>query len=227
MGSSGINAPTPAPTAAPTKAPTAATDAPSPALTVSPTPAPTKAPTVATDAPSPAPTVSPTPAPTKAPTAATDAPSPAPTAAPTKAPTAATDAPSPAPTKAPTPAPTIAYCVAGTEPYWHPEKKQEVKASMTVVITKAAYDANKATYDAAFKATIVAEVCGGTMCTTADVIIAVSGASRRRRLTAGDPKIKVDYEIKGLEPTEVQTVFAAVKAITASTAGSSTPFTSK
>jgi len=98
---------------------------------------------------------------------------------------------------------------------------------MTVVITKAAYDANKATYDAAFKATIVAEVCGGTMCTTADVIIAVSGASRRRRLTAGDPKIKVDYEIKGLEPTEVQTVFAAVKAITASTAGSSTPFTSK
>jgi len=104
--------------------------------------------------------------------------------------------------------------VAGTEPYWHAETKQEVKASMTVIITHAAYTANQATYDAAFKATIVAEVCGGTMCTAADVIIAVASAGRRRtrRLAAGD-KIKVDYEIKGLEPTEVQTVFSQVKAI--------------
>merc|ERR1711998_264247 len=92
--------------------------------------------------------------------------------------------------------------------------------------THAAYTTNQATYDAAFKATIVAEVCGGTICTAADVIIAVASAGRRRRLAAGD-NIKVDYEIKGLEPNEVQTVFAAVKAITASTAGCSTPFTSK
>jgi hypothetical protein len=106
--------------------------------------------------------------------------------------------------------------VAGTEPYWHAEKKQEVKASMTVVITHAAYTANQATYDAAFKATIVAEVCGGTMCTAADVIIAVASAGRRRRLAAGD-NIKVDYEIKGLEPNEVQTVFSQVKAISTGT----------
>jgi hypothetical protein len=117
--------------------------------------------------------------------------------------------------------------VAGTEPYWHAEKKQEVKASMTVDITHTAYLAHKPTYDAAFKATIVATVCSGTMCTAADVVIAVTSAGRRlvavlRRLATG-ANIKVDYEIKGLEPNELQSVFSKAKDITS---GQST-FTSR